>query len=56
MKTKKIQMNIFALSSGKGPSGIAIVRISGPQTLNICKSLTTEKKILSQMRLTFVNL
>ena len=37
-------MNIFALSSGKGPSGIAIVRISGPQTLNICKSLTNEKK------------
>jgi len=40
-------MNIFALSSGKGPSGIAIVRISGPQTLNICKSLTTEKNIKS---------
>ena len=38
-------MNIFALSSGKGPSGIAIVRISGPQTLDICKSLTGEKKI-----------
>ena len=38
-------MNIFALSSGKGPSGIAIVRISGPQTLNICKSLTNEKNI-----------
>ena len=40
-------MNIFALSSGKGPSGIAIVRISGPQTLNICKSLTNEKNIKS---------
>ena len=40
-------MNIFALSSGKGPSGIAIVRISGPQTLDICKSLTGEKKIKS---------
>ena len=38
-------MNIFALSSGKGPSGIAIVRISGPQTLDICKSLTGEKNI-----------
>ena len=38
-------MNIYALSSGKGPSGIAIVRISGPQTFNICKSLTTEKNI-----------
>ena len=40
-------MNIFALSSGKGPSGIAIVRISGPQTLDICKSLTDEKNIKS---------
>ena len=40
-------MNIFALSSGKGPSGIAIVRISGPQTLDICKSLTNEKNIRS---------
>ena len=40
-------MNIFALSSGKGPSGIAIVRISGPQTLDICKSLTGEKNIKS---------
>ncbi len=40
-------MNIFALSSGKGPSGIAIVRISGPQTLDICQSLTNEKNIKS---------
>ncbi len=40
-------MNIFALSSGKGPSGIAIVRISGPQTLDICISLTNEKNIKS---------
>ncbi len=40
-------MNIFALSSGKGPSGIAIVRISGPQTLNICKLLTSKKNIIS---------
>ena len=40
-------MNIFALSSGKGPSGIAIVRISGPQTLDICTSLTNEKNIKS---------
>ena len=38
-------MNIFALSTGKGPSGIAIVRISGPQTLNICKKITGETNI-----------
>ena len=26
-------MNIFALSSGRGPCGIAIIRMSGPDTL-----------------------
>ena len=36
-------MNIFALSTGKGPSGIAIVRISGPQTLDICKYSNTKR-------------
>ena len=38
-------MNIYALSSGKGPSGIAIVRISGKDTLKVCKNLTKLKKI-----------
>ena len=38
-------MNIYALSSGKGPSGIAIVRISGNETLNICQNLTKSKDI-----------
>ncbi len=38
-------MNIYALSSGKGPSGIAIVRISGKDTLNICKNLTKLENI-----------
>ena len=33
-------MNIYALSSGRGPSGIAIVRISGNETLKICKNLS----------------
>jgi tRNA modification GTPase len=33
-------MNIYALSSGRGPSGIAIIRISGKNTLDICKKLT----------------
>ena len=40
-------MNIYALSSGRGPSGIAIVRISGKDTLKICKSLTKLKEINS---------
>jgi len=38
-------MNIYALSSGRGPSGIAIVRISGKDTLSICESLTKLKNI-----------
>ena len=38
-------MNIYALSSGRGPSGIAIVRISGSETLKICQNLTKFKDI-----------
>jgi tRNA modification GTPase len=38
-------MNIYALSSGRGPSGIAIVRISGKNTLKVCKNLTKLKDI-----------
>jgi tRNA modification GTPase len=40
-------MNIYALSSGRGPSGIAIVRISGKDTLKICKIMTKLKDINS---------
>ncbi len=40
-------MNIYALSSGRGPSGIAIVRISGKDVLNICENLTKLKSIKS---------
>ncbi len=40
-------MNIYALSSGRGPSGIAIVRISGKDTLKVCKNLTKLKEIHS---------
>ncbi len=40
-------MNIYALSSGRGPSGIAIVRISGSETLKICQNLTKLKDIKS---------
>ena len=38
-------MNIFALSSGRGPCGIAIIRMSGPDTLRICKLISKENKI-----------
>ncbi len=40
-------MNIYALSSGRGPSGIAIVRISGSETLKICQNLTKSENIKS---------
>ncbi len=40
-------MNIYALSSGRGPSGIAIVRISGKDTLRVCKNLTKLREINS---------
>ena len=33
-------MTIYALSSGPGISGVAIIRISGPETANVIKSLT----------------
>ena len=40
-------MNVYALSSGRGPSGIAIVRISGKNTLQVCKNLTLLKELKS---------
>ena len=39
-------MNIFALSSGRGPSGIAILRLTGKDSLQISK-LITKKMILN---------
>ena len=40
-------MNIYALSSGRGPSGIAIVRVSGEGTFQICKNLTQLNELKS---------
>ena len=39
-------MNIYALSSGRGPSGIAIIRLSGKDTIEISK-LISQKKVIS---------
>ena len=36
-------MNIFALSSGSGTSGIAVIRVSGPDTAKIIKLLTNKE-------------
>ena len=38
-------MNIFALSSGRGPSGIAIIRLSGKDTIKITELITKKEKI-----------
>jgi tRNA modification GTPase len=41
-------MNIYALSSGRGPSGIAIIRLSGSDALGISKVITKKKKLKSK--------
>ena len=38
-------MNIYALSSGRGPSGIAIIRLSGKDTLNISELISKKKNL-----------
>ena len=40
-------MNIFALSTGRGPSGIAILRLSGKDSLQISKLITKKNDIKS---------
>jgi len=41
-------MNIYALSSGRGPSGIAIIRLSGKDALKISKLISQEKNLKSK--------
>ena len=41
-------MNIYALSSGRGPSGIAIIRLSGKDTLKFSKRNTKKKNLKSK--------
>ena len=38
-------MNIYALSSGRGPSGIAIIRLSGNGSINISKKISKKDKL-----------
>jgi len=38
-------MNIYALSSGRGPSGIAIIRVSGKEALKISERITQKKHL-----------
>ena len=41
-------MNIYALSSGRGPSGIAIIRLSGKQTIKIVELISKKKNLNSK--------
>ena len=41
-------MNIYALSSGRGPSGIAIIRLSGKDALRISQRISKKKEITSK--------
>ena len=41
-------MNIYALSSGRGPSGIAIIRLSGKDTLKFSQSISKKKYLKSK--------
>ena len=43
-------MTIFALSSGPGTAGVAIIRISGPEASNVIKSLTISTLLSSLMK------
>ena len=36
-------MTIYALSSGPGVSGVAVIRISGPETAKVLKKLTNKE-------------
>ena len=45
-------MNIYALSSGRGPSGIAIIRLSGKDTIKTAK-LISKKKDLNAKKVNF---
>jgi len=41
-------MNIYALSSGRGPSGVAIIRLSGKDTQKISKNISKKKDLKSK--------
>ena len=41
-------MNIYALSSGRGPSGIAIIRLSGKDALKISELISQKKNLKSK--------
>ena len=52
-------MTIYALSTGPGKSGIAIIRVSGGETKNVIKSLTKkelpEPKVATLRKINYIN-
>ena len=46
-----MNMNIYALSSGRGPSGIAIIRLSGENAIEISEAISKKKLRSKQMTL-----
>jgi tRNA modification GTPase len=42
-------MNIYALSSGRGPCGIAIIRLSGKDAMQISVSISKKKYLKSKV-------
>ena len=41
-------MNIYALSSGRGPSGIAIIRLSGKNAIKIAENISKQKDLTTK--------
>ena len=41
-------MNIYALSSGRGPSGIAIIRLSGKNAIKIAENISKQKNLTTK--------
>ncbi|MDB9825720.1 tRNA uridine-5-carboxymethylaminomethyl(34) synthesis GTPase MnmE [Candidatus Pelagibacter sp.] len=52
-------MTIYALSSGPGTSGIAVIRISGTETLSVIKKLTSrdipEPRVATLRKINYIN-
>ena len=52
-------MTIYALSSGPGVSGVAVIRVSGPETGLVIKSLTgkdlTSPRVASLRKINYIN-
>ena len=46
-----MNMNIYALSSGRGPSGIAIIRLSGENAIEISEAISKKKLKSKEMTL-----